>query len=194
MNSLSTNLIASWLLVLLCFTSGCTTISKRTIDGNYEVITCKTRSVIAEPDAYRITLQYRDATGARTVIWPMVGGGPTIHDNVAVFTADSGGRMFAVEGSGPLVEISGLVLRRWADESGVDLSQAWHYRTSLYYLDKQDQLEFHFPSLHQDRVIQLNWHQIGEIVAEVKNNGVATKDAQFGIIYLEENVAPGSNK
>jgi hypothetical protein len=175
------------LLTILCLTlTGCVSSRVEQLGNGYEEVTYKTRSLLSEPDAYRITLQYRDGNGKRVLIWPYMGGGPTIHNGVAVFSGYPENFVFAVKAPGPLLEISAPLLRKWSKESGESLSEALMGRSGFYYRTKEDGLEFHFPSSRRDRFVLADWNEISDMMREVQEKGVARESETKGITYLEE--------
>jgi hypothetical protein len=179
-------------LLTLCLSmSGCVSSQVEQLGNGYEEITYKTRSIISEPDAYQITLQYRDAKGMLNMIWPSVGGGPIMHGDTAIFIGDPQHFLFAVQAPGTLLEITVPVLRQWSKETGKDLAEAIRVRDSVLFKQIGNQLEFHFPTWNEDKVVRLDWNQISDIMREVKETGVSHQDTRWGITYLGEELQPG---
>ena len=129
---LNKKLVVHFSLATLCVSlTGCVSRSVEPLAKGYEEVTY-TQNSISEPSAHRILLQYRDARGKQTMIWPsLYGVKEVIRGDVAIFVGDKAHeppfpdepratmpRLFAVRDAGPPLDITKEVLWHWSQKTG----------------------------------------------------------------------------
>jgi hypothetical protein len=168
------------------------------LGGGYEEVTY-TRSFISEPQAHRITLQYRNPDGGRVVIWPSMNG-PIVKGDLAVFVANMGyeqptpdhphvtsTRLFAVKAPEPPLDITGEVLWRWSKQSGENFAKAFGGADIVRVEEKSNAFVLHFArGIDPDLNIDSDWNQLADIMREVKEKGIVRTDPVWGTAYAEK--------
>jgi hypothetical protein len=118
------------------------------------------------------------------MIWPSVFE-TYVHGNIAIFRAESGGELFAVQPPGPPMEISIPVIRHWSKETGKDDAEV----ELVGFTTNENQMEFNLavrnhPEWHE--IVLLDWNQIADMMREVKEKGVERQDSMSGTPFIEE--------
>jgi hypothetical protein len=185
-------------LAILCVSlTGCVSSRVEPLGNGYEEVVY-TRTSISEPEATRISLQYRKGWHT-VVIWPSMEG-CIIKNDIAVFIGLMGNhesKLFAVKAPGPLLDITDEVLGRWSKESGKDFVEALKVASISHFQERGDALEFHFTFWARNdwpRVVILNWDQISDVMREVKEKGVVRKDLRWGTTYIQKEFKPEVQK
>jgi hypothetical protein len=181
---------SSLALLLIAYTTGCTSSHVDHLSSGYREVTYGYRSLLSEPDRFRTELRHRDTNGKEAVIWPSASLGALINDDVALFMAEPPERLlFTIRSPGPLLEISGPVLRQWCQNNGKDYAEVSKSATFVSYEQKDNGVEFYWAFWnreHWPEGVILNWNQIFQIMNEVKAKGIAHQDAHWGRTYLAE--------
>jgi len=190
-------------LLCLCLT-GCASRSVEPLGSGYEEVTY-TRNSISEPSAHQIALQYRDANGKQTMVWPsLYGVKEVIKGDVAIFVGNIADeppladeprgtmpRLFAVRGAGPPLDITKEVLWHWSQKPEKNFGETLEAATASVIDERGDVLEFNFAIWPNTRAtIPLSWNQISDIMREVKEKGVVKKDRVLGTSYIQEEFKP----
>jgi hypothetical protein len=157
-------------------------------------------------------LQYRDANGQMTVVWPYLGtASPVVQitNNVAVFVGgitalDQDGverltqRLIGFEApAGPPVDITDQVLMKWCAESGVALTNI--SKDPFVSLTKSNEvLQISFVILKRNvrgpgdimgagATAIVSWSDIEAIIQDVKKNGKVEHEKRSDFEYLQKN-------
>jgi hypothetical protein len=193
--------------VLLCG-SGCQT-DKPTakLGGGYEQVIHSPSRFNRAGDMPRLSLQYRNAQGAVTPIWPALSGPDTIiKGNTAIFVGDKAvltpqknlrPRLFAVTAPALPLDITDEVLWRWTQANGVKFDRAAEQYNLVIPEEKNGQLLLHLEflpagDLSADKPLpeqcdlSLTWPQVAEIMRTVKTKGVPLKDLRWQTPYIGE--------
>jgi uncharacterized protein YceK len=188
--------------------TGCGSISSvESLGGGYEEVTYTQTSLLMEPDAHQITLQYRKPNGRQIMIWPSATGGKIVKKEVVIFEADKAwkqpkpgerwpmkSRLFAARAPDFPLDITDEILWRSTKSSGEDFSKLLKTATIAYFKGTNNAVEFHFGVMRQpdfpELTISLNWDQIVDIMREVKEKGVVRKDLRWGTSYIEKEFKP----
>jgi hypothetical protein len=204
------------LSVTIFFTSltGCGSISRvESLGGGYEVV-AYTRHSFSEPEATQITLQYRKPSGGRIMIWPETLG--VIETNDAVLFIGykaydqppsdepraTRPRLFIVQAPNLPLDISEEILWRQAKQSGGDLAIVLKKpsvlkKVNIHHVGETNnilELRFEIEDVRLNGVIHVDWHQILDVMREVKEKGVVRKDRVWGTSYIEKEFKPQENK
>src|SRR5689334_18650740 len=158
------------ILLTLALLAGCASRSVEPIAGHYEEATYTQRS-LSEPDAHRISLQYRDAHGQAVLIWPRLHGVRSlVRGELAIFVGEQGyrarrfsdleptrPRLFAVTAGEPPLDITDEVLRWWANRSEKDASALLSESSIVYPEETDGSVVFHFagPAAPNDRDLNI---------------------------------------
>jgi hypothetical protein len=189
--------------ILCASLTGCGTIPNYKDLGNGYVEATYIRTSSWAPTAMRIELRYKKGWGTEK-IWPSLDGiRPILKDDIVVFVGlkaiepprsdepeavDS--RLFTVRAPDLPLDITDEVLCQWSKESGEDFSII-KTASIVYPKVEGDLVEFHFATgTHKDLIIKLNWHQILDMMREVKEKGVVRKDPVWGTSYIEKEFKP----
>ena len=164
---------------------------------------------MSEPEAPRVSLQFRDTNGVVSTIWPaLYGVNDVVHGGLAIFVAEKAyivpdrvthPRLFAVRFPGLPVDITDEVIRRWAQANGRTFSQSLQ-RFALVTPEERGgglllRLEFSSPDeLLSGReqwpgqsLLQLDWGQVEEIIQSAKTKGLVQHDLRWKTEFIGEN-------
>lgn len=192
---------------ILCFT-GCASKSVEQLGGGYEEVTY-TWTSISEPPAHRDILQYREPSGRRIVVWPLVDG-TGVKDGIALFLGEVAEeprdpdepratmrRLFAVRAPEMPMDITDGVLWQWSKKTGIDFSEALKIASIVSVDEKGSQLIIRFAFWNNNdwpRLVTSDWNQISAIMIEVKEKGIVRKDRVLGTSYIDGSFKPEVQK
>ena len=183
------------ILVLLLAVAlvGCTT-SNRPVGGGYYVKSVNW--VSWESGGGSRELYFRKPWDRRVKVWGYVGGGVETKDDVAVFMGNTqpgkeehSRGFFAVQGSGPLLEIEKTLLAFEAEKEKEDVS-AFRYRFQIldWHLKRLPdgfELECSQHGVGQPhKFISVRWAELSTIMQRVRTSGSLQKD-RSGKSYLQ---------
>jgi hypothetical protein len=148
-------------------------------------------------------LYHWDKKGKKTLVWRFLSGNLVWTNDMALFlgyttvgpadknspTASDKERLFAVEGAGPVVDITDDVLRLWAAGNGINLSNALK-RAFIPSLKRQGN---HFKIevellMGSNGIVELSVEQVLDMIRLAKEKGKHLKDPGFGTPYLKSDV------
>jgi hypothetical protein len=186
--------------------AGC--VSERIVEplaNGYEHVAHPTRASRQQPEATRISLEYRTPDGKSILIWPsLYGVNEVIKGDLVIFVGDrayhhpgsddpkgTAPRLFAAKAPGLPLDITNEILWRWSKASGKDFNQTLEQFSLVSPAEKDGQLELHLVFANYDRdwpdtVIQLDWTHVSDIMREVKEKGTVRKDVRWGTPYIEK--------
>jgi len=190
---------------LLCLgLAGCSTPSTiQPLIAGYEEISHPARS--GDPADMRVSLDRRAPDGRTILIWPsLFETDVVIKGDVAFFVGDQAyvspdpddprgtkPRLFAVQASGPPLDITDEVLWYWSKATGKDFPtavQLFTLATPMEETNRLDvQLEFWVGAngWPDNSTLQLDWNQVSEIMRTVKAKGKVHKDLRWGTAYIK---------
>jgi hypothetical protein len=205
---LTINLVFHLSLAMLCAgLAGCASPHPVAPLGNgYEEVSHPARASINQPEATRISLQYRRPDGRTIPIWPsLYGAGEVVKGDVAIFVGDKAyvspdpddprgtkPRLFAVQSPALPLDITGEILWRWSKATGKDFAKAGQLFSLATPAEKNGQLELQLEFWTEEKdwpdktTFQLDWNQVSDIIREVKEKGTVHKDLRWGTPYIEK--------
>ena len=198
------------LMLLTTGLAGCASTRVIVPVGNgYEEVGHPTRATTSQPETARVSFQYREPDGRTVLIWPnLYGVNEVIKDKVAVFVGDKAyekmdqdhprttrPRLFAVNASGPPLDITDEILWRWSRTSGKDFAKAVSLLSLETPAEENGRLAIHLVFWTDekdwpDAVMRLDWNQVSDLMREVKAKGVVRKDPRWGSTYIEKELQP----
>lgn len=177
------------------------------LGNGYEEINHPVHSVLPDSTPPRVSFEYKDPDGKTITVWPsLYCFNEVVNDKVAIFVAEKAykmdgersvkPRLFAVQSPAPPLDITDQVLWRWSKANGKDLIKTFNRFNASLPEDRDGQLlvklEF-WPGgymSHEDwpdtGELQLDWHQVSEIMREVEKKGVLQKDLRWHTAYIGE--------
>jgi len=198
--------------VSICiFIPSCTSFS--TVDRlgyNYYAVTFS-HSSMSEPQAHRTALRYQEPDGkwlrnGAVTVWPSVNL-IQVTNGMVLFTGDTAGssvqhdddspikeRLFAHRFPGPPVDITREVLANRTRTSGTN-SVGDTRRAQISSLECRNEgvvihFVFYAPPEWPAATVNVEWHQLENIIRDVTENGVSRKDITWGATYVEKASAP----
>ena len=195
------------LAILFICLAGCASQHQTAPLGNgYEEVGHPTRASINQPEATRVSLQYRRPDGRIIPIWPsLYGVTEVVKGDVAIFVGDKAyvspdpndprgtkPRLFAVRSPALPLDITDEVLWRWSKASGKDFTKAVQLFSMVTPAEKNGWLELHLEFWTEEKdwpdtsTLQLDWNQVSDIMRDVKEKGVLRKDPRWDTPYIEK--------
>jgi len=173
------------------------------LNNGYVEVTHPHRSLISSADL-RVSFEYQKPDGKTTLIWPsLYGAGEVIHGDVAIFVGDQAyvssnpddprgtrPRLFAVRAPGLPLDITDEVLWSWAKASGKDFDKALQQFNRAIPTETNGRLELQLEfwtggnGWPDNATLQLDWNQVSDIMAAVKEKGTMRKDVRWGTPYI----------
>jgi len=196
----------SALALLATGPAGCQSTSQVVpINHGYEEVGHPTHNPDAEPEAARVSFQYREPNGHADLIWPaLYGVNEVIHDDIAIFVGDQSyqqpdfenprgtkPRLFAVRAPGLPLDITDEVLWRWSKTSGKDFQQARGKLSLITPMENNGHLDLHLvfwtdDAGWPDAIYSLDWNQVQDIMHEIKAKGTEHHELRWKTPYLEK--------
>ena len=173
------------------------------LSNGYVEVAHPQRSMISSADL-RVSFEYRIPDGKTIPIWPsLYGAAEVIHGDVAIFVGDQAyvssdpddprgtrPRLFAVRGPGLPLDITDEVLWSWAKSSGKDFDKALQQFNQAIPTETNGRLQLQLEfctggnGWPDNAILQLDWNQVSDIMAAVKEKGTVRKDVRWGTPYI----------
>jgi hypothetical protein len=177
------------------------------LSQGYQEVSHPHHALFNEPEPPRISFEHLDANGKANVLWPAVyGGSEIIKGDLAIFVGERGyiddgarvthARLFAVQPSALPLDLTDVVLWRWAKANGKDFAKASDKLNFITPVENNGglevQLEFSVanklfgdePDWPDKGTLQLNWNQVAEILRVVKAKGVRQADLRWQTPFI----------
>jgi len=202
-----------WLLVPVLLTSlaGCFFPSHTEVRAQSEpygaVYVSRTTDLIHT--ATRVELYHWDKDGKKAPVWRFMSGQLVWTNDMALFlgyttvgpadknspTASDKERLFAVEGAGPVVDITDDVIRLWVAGNSTNLSDALKraYIPSLKRQDDRFEIKVKIPT-ESGSTVELSVDRVLDMIRLAKEKGKHLKDPGFGTPYLQRDWEAESRK
>jgi hypothetical protein len=178
------------------------------LSAGYEEVSHPYHTLIDEPPPPRVSLQYRDAQGVVTPIWPAVyGGDEVIHDKTIIFVAQKAymdpdrvthPRLFAANAPDLPLDLTDEVLWRWSQVNHRNFPQTLRQFEMITPAEAKGGLQLNLEFWGQDTLgsesadwppessLWLSWEQVADIMRAVKTKGVMEKDLRWHTPHIGE--------
>ena len=179
------------------------------LSHGYQEVSHPHHAWLDEPEPPRISFEHLETDGKTTVIWPSVyGANEIIKGDLAIFVGERGyidegarvthPRLFAVQSPALPLDITDVVLWRWAKANGKDFAKALDKLNLVTPAENTGGLEVELEFSVANKLfgdeqdwpdkgtLQLNWNQVAEILRAVKTKGVQQTDLRWHTPFIGE--------